>query len=128
MKADPKDLPAAEAKNDLTPAQIAAIKAVQQKLFEVDDLPLAVWLDGFSRDEDPDREIGVWQKIAAAYTDFLKGRRASLDYKKEVFKLLIACSTMPRQYVPANTSLKILSAKEAIGIMDLFYGTDTQIK
>ena len=109
-------------RQDLTPAQTLAITEVQQKLFEVDTLPLEAWLDAFRKEEDPAREIAIWQKIAAIYTDFLKGRQSTLDYKREVFKLLIACSSMPRQYVPANTSLKLLSAQDTISIMDEFYG------
>jgi hypothetical protein len=108
-------------KRELTPAQVEAIKAIQQKLFEVDLLPIETWLDGFSRDENPDGEIAIWQRIAQAYTEFLRGKHVSLEYKKEVLKVLVASSMMPREDVPQNVSLKLLTGQDVIGIMDLFY-------
>lgn len=105
----------------LTAEQSLEIAKIQKVLAEVDILPLDEWLDGFRRDPDPDHEIAVWKKISDAYTYFLKGRDASLEYKREVFKVLVASSMMPREEVAINTGVKLLSGKEVMAIMDLYY-------
>lgn len=107
----------------LTAEQSLQIAEIQKVLADVDVLPLDEWLDGFRRDPNPDAEIAVWKKITDAYTYFLKGREATADYKKEVFKVLVASSVMPREDVPANAGVTKLSAQEIIAIMDLYYGS-----
>jgi hypothetical protein len=118
---DPKELQAGQVRRELTRDQTMAIATIQRSLSEVDDLPLEEWLEGFRRDENPDREIAVWKRIAAVYTGVTRDYNVNLDYKREVFKLLVAASMMPREEVPQNTALKILTAREIIGIMDQFY-------
>ncbi len=117
---DPKNLAAGEVRQELTQKQTLEIAQIQKALLEVDTLPLEEWLDGFRRDENTDHEIAIWKRIAAVYTDFLKGRDVPLDYKKDVFKVLVASSMMPREEVAANTGVKTLSAKEVIEIMDRY--------
>ena len=119
---DPDEAHPGEVKRPITAEQSLEIAQIHKSFADVDMLPLDEWLDGFRRDENPDREIAVWKHIAQVYTDYLNGRHVSPEYKKEVFKLLVASSAMPRDHVPENTALKILSAKEIITIMDLFYG------
>jgi len=119
---DPKEvMPEETQRRPLSPEQTMAIADIQKTLIDVDILPLEEWLDGFRRDADPDREIAVWQRIAKVYSDFLKDRRVTADYKKEVFKVLVASSMMPREQVPQNANVKRLSAKEVIELMDRFY-------
>ena len=111
-------------RKELTPDQTLAIAQIQRQLMDVDTLPLEEWLEGFRRDENPDREIAIWQRLAQVYTEFLRDRDTTLEYKKEVFKILIACTMMPREEVPKNTGVKLLTAREIIHLMDGFYGAD----
>jgi len=41
------------------------------------DMPLDTWITNFKRDLDPDRELAVWESMAAAYDRYTAGKDLS---------------------------------------------------
>lgn len=53
--------------HSLTPDQKKKIRVFQAVFFEVFPIPIEEFFDGFQRDENPDREIAIWEKMASVY-------------------------------------------------------------
>jgi hypothetical protein len=55
--------------------------------------PLGQWIDDFRRDIDPEREVIVWEQIAAAYKDMTQGANAELSRRRQAMSALIMLTT-----------------------------------
>jgi hypothetical protein len=87
---DPKTLqPGPLQRASLTKEQEKRIRKVRAVLVEVDPSSEAKWFDDFKRDLDPDREIGIWERIAHAYKSYSANRTLSLETKKDLFRILL---------------------------------------
>lgn len=111
-------------RDSLTREQMTDVEQIQKDLSEVDPSSLQEWVDDFRRDLDPDRQIALWKHIAKVYVSTVKGRDLPRDYKKDVFGLLLTCSTAPREKSSTHLILTVLSQEEANAIMDEFYAGD----
>jgi hypothetical protein len=69
------------------------IKAFKGILAEVDNAPLDEVIDDFKRDEHPEKEIAVWERIANTYRLFLLHNPMSdLAAKHDIFSVLLMAS------------------------------------
>lgn len=102
----------------LSPEQRTRIAAVQKTLADVDSSSLERWFEDFSRDEHPDREIEIYEAIAAAYSAFTANRTLSPPQRQETYALLLARSGASLDEVLATFSAKHLTREqvhEALG-------------
>ncbi len=79
---------------DLPESLLARIKKCHTTFAEVDPTPLDKAIEDFRRDGHPEKEIAVWEKIAAAYQDVvIRDPLMSLEEKQQLFAKLILAST-----------------------------------
>jgi hypothetical protein len=98
------------------------ILEIQDKLHEVYPHDYEFWEDGFRRDQNPESEINLWLKIANMYEKH-SSKEITLEYKQDIFKLLVACSNSEPDKVLNIVELKSISKKEAeIIIKDYYQG------
>jgi hypothetical protein len=62
------------------------------RLAEVDKTPVENLLDDFKRDQNPEREIAVWEAVADAYEAFLKTRKTDPAIRQAAFQVLMQLS------------------------------------
>jgi hypothetical protein len=115
---DPKTLqPGPIQRDSLTDEQMARIRTLQATFFEVDGQTVEKWVDDFRRDQDPDRELRVWERMAKAYRDYCDGRNLSGVAKKDVYRIVLLRSMASEQEVLDRAKLKELSREDAIKVM-----------
>jgi len=86
---NPKDLKAGPVRHpSLSPVLAIRIEAVRATLAEVCPISREEWLDGFQRDQHPEREIMWWERVARCYTDFTAKEALSLEQKQAAFKVM----------------------------------------
>jgi hypothetical protein len=100
------------------------VRALIRRLHEVfkDVYPQTVeeWEDGFRRDQHPEREIAIWQRMADIYTHFTEGRSLNSDQKKDIFQVILACVNNGPRHVLTTTNPRTLSRKRVKEIIDYF--------
>ena len=101
----------------LSEAQLGRITRLHEIFAEVDSSSLEKWIDNFKRDQDPDSEIAIWERIAKRYIDYCSQRNLSLDAKVDVFQTLVLRSMTSDEEQVKNLKLKALSLEEARKIM-----------
>ncbi|MBL7911288.1 MAG: hypothetical protein JNJ41_09570 [Bacteroidia bacterium] len=116
--------------NEISPGPILAdtLSSVQLKKIdylyatfkEVDPTTKEKWIEDFKRDQDPDREIEIWEMMANAYNSYCKGKEISLDVKKEVFKLVLMRSGSTEEETLGHLTLDFLKPEEAKEIMKAY--------
>ena len=104
----------------LSDEQMARVRRVQEVFAEVDPTPLDKWVEDFRRDLDPDRELAIWERMAAAYTGYTAARRLTPEAKKEVFVVLLLRSGAPEEEVLKQLKPKVLGVQDARDIMRLY--------
>jgi hypothetical protein len=68
---DPKTIQPGPIRHEkLSEKQMERIRTLQATFVEVDGHPLDKWVDDFKRDQDPDREIRIWERMAKAYRSY----------------------------------------------------------
>jgi hypothetical protein len=111
---DPASLkPGPVRRQGLSPKQMDRIYRLRDTLAEVEHSPIEKWVDNFKRDADPDKELAIWERIAAGYTRYCSKRMLSTEAKKDVFQLLLLRSMAPEQEVLNRIKLKTLTVDEA---------------
>ena len=101
----------------LSEEQVRRIARLHEIFAEVDSSSLEKWIDNFKRDQDPDLEIAIWERIAKRYTDYCSQRNLSLDAKDDVFQTLVLRSMTSDEEQVKKLKLKALSLEEARKIM-----------
>lgn len=102
------------AHEELPQSMLLRIKLIQRVLFEVMPQPLRETIDNFRRDVRPDRELFIWEAIAAAFIDATHGRLLSVDQRKEIFRALLAASMGTRLQNPRYFGEPDLDRLEAL--------------
>jgi hypothetical protein len=97
----------------LNPKQMERIYKLRDTLAEVERSPIEKWVDNFKRDANPDKELAVWERIAAGYTRYCSSRPLSVEAKKDVFQLLLLRSMASEREVLNHIKLKTLTVDEA---------------
>jgi hypothetical protein len=105
----------------LSKEQLEKIAKIHSTLAEVNRASLEETITNFKRDQNPDREIQIWQNIASAYEMFIK-KHASLDLvkKDEAFKLLLLRSMMPASDAIEAAKLKVLNKAEVTELLTYY--------
>jgi hypothetical protein len=117
------DLQRDKVEHVLSEDQTVRAKEVQEALSEVDPSPLERWLDDFSRDDDPEGELQIWEAIATAYQGYCRERSLSLEQKMEIHRILLIRSMVDEQAAIRRVSrigLKYFTVEEAQRIMSLY--------
>jgi hypothetical protein len=89
------------------------INKLRDALAEVERSPIEKWVDNFKRDANPDKELAVWERIAAGYTRYCSRKRLSKEAKEDVFQLLLLRSMASEKEVLNHIKLKTLTVDEA---------------
>src|SRR5262245_60235642 len=97
----------------LSPNQMERIYKLRDTLAEVEHSSIEKWVDNFKRDANPDKELAIWERIAAGYTRYCSKRLLSIEAKKDVFQLLLLRSMASEQEVLNHIKLKTLTVDEA---------------
>ena len=96
---------------------VKRIRAFKEILAEVETVSLEETLDNFRRDQHPEREIVIWERIASTYQVFVAyNQTKELATKKEVLSVLLRLSTGVIDF----SNLKFLS-KELVQILAANY-------
>ena len=83
--------PQASRQSFLTEHQLTRIRQLQSTLSEVDPSSFEKWKEDFEKDQNPEKEIGIWEAIAAAYQTYCSAKtELSLQAKQEVLNILLA--------------------------------------
>ena len=72
---DPNEiLPGPILADTLSSVQLKKIDYLYATFKEVDPTTKEKWIEDFKRDQDPDREIEIWEMMANAYNSYCKGK------------------------------------------------------
>lgn len=77
-------------------------------------------LDGFMRDEHPERELRIWEHMAIAYLTLEGADDAPEQYRAEAFDLLLQRSLRSTAEVLSSVSLKHFSVANAKRLLDAY--------
>ncbi|KAF2390793.1 GIY-YIG nuclease family protein [Pseudomonas frederiksbergensis] len=100
--------------------QADRIKVVAMLLSKIFPSKVEEWLEDFTRDFDPERELCVWEHITKAYLTIDEIEIASDDLKNEAFGLLLHRSTSPTTDVLAEATLKHMNKKSAKRLLQAY--------
>ena len=95
------------------------VARIQASFPEIYDKSYEVWEDGFRRDTNPDNEIALWLHIGEVYSTFAKDR--SLEYRHELFSLVIACSNSGRDQLKIIFEPVAISDTEIDEVASAYY-------
>ena len=77
----------------LPPDLIKRIKSFKQILGEVETSTLEKTIKNFQRDQHPEREVAVWERIAAAYRLYVcENPSDNMAIKRDVYRVLLGAS------------------------------------
>lgn len=65
------------------------IRGCFARLAEVDRTPIENLLEDFKRDQNPEKEIMVWEAVADGYEEFLKYRETDPATRQSAFQVLV---------------------------------------
>lgn len=99
--------------DSLTTGQREKVRRIQKTFEEVYPVSLEETVANFKRDQNPDKEIGIWLNMASAYEKFINkyGRKDPLK-RQEAFKLILLRSMMPDQEAIKEAELRVLNDEE----------------
>ena len=99
---------------------IERVKNFKRVLAEVEPSSLESTIDGFKRDENPETELAIWERIAATYQWAVAGIPGlTEEQKKEVFTVLL-CVSMNTIDV---ANLQNISTEQATAIISHYNST-----
>ncbi len=104
----------------LTALQLKRIDYLYNTFKEVDPTSKEKWVEDFKRDQNPDREIEIWEMMANAYNSYCDGKTIALDVKKEVFKLVLMRSGLSEAETLTQLKLEFLTKEEAKRILNAY--------
>ena len=99
---------------------IEVIKDIKTTFNEVYPITMDVWIERFDRDSNPEREIALWSYMADVYEKSINKCPNTLDYHKEIFKIILACSLGDDKYVLSQVKVNNLSASDVKAILKEF--------
>lgn len=91
---NPKILKPGEIQHQQLPKELEnRIRKCFARLAEVDKTPIESIVEDFKRDQNPDKEIVIWEAVADAYDGFLKSRKTDAATRQAAFGVLMHLST-----------------------------------
>jgi len=97
------------------------VAQVQAAFPEVYDKSYEFWEDGFRRDTNPDKEIGIWLHIAETYSAFASDHPR--EYRGELFRLVLACSNSGRDQLKHVFEPDFIQPDQVEAVISAFYGS-----
>ena len=118
---DPNQLTAGPIRHEaLAPSQVERLKALQRTFADVDPTPPEKWIEDFQRDQNPEREILIYEAMAKAYRAYCEGKTLSPTAKADVYRVVLLRSGAPEAEVVPRLKLKELSMADAKEILRLY--------
>lgn len=112
---------------DLPPDLLKRATALEPVFADVYPTTHEKWIENFRRDVYPEREIAIWEQIAAAYTQFFESRNAPIANRQEAFGLLLYRSGATTEDTLKKTKLKYLTRDEATRLLKLYQAAPAPI-
>ncbi|MGM9489740.1 GIY-YIG nuclease family protein [Ideonella sp. YS5] len=103
-----------------TEEQIDRARILHMNLKKVTGIEDKAWLESFTRDEEPERELKIWEHIAMAFLTVDGIDIAPDGLKKEAYQLLLARSLSPTDKVLSSATLKHLSPATARSLLERY--------
>ena len=104
----------------LPPELLSRIEDIARIFAEVNGQPATEWVKDFRRDLNPEKEIIIWEAMAATYSVFTKRRKQTLAAKKEVYGLLLMNSMQDAASMLDEIPLKHLNKADAVLLLGAF--------
>lgn len=118
---DPGSLRQSPIQHDsLTPSQVDRITKLHAVFAEVDPTPLEKWFEDFRRDRDPDREIAIYEGMAAAFVAYSDGRSLTPEQKADAYQVVLLRSAAPDHEVLERVSLEALTVADVKQILSVY--------
>ncbi len=99
---------------------VTRIENIASVFEEVDERPKSEWTEDFQRDANPEKEVAIWEAMAAAYTVFQKGRTLTLEAKKEAFHVLLLRSFNDAATVRREVANRHLANSDVGALLETF--------
>lgn len=106
--------------SELTPEQLDRARILGMMLAKIYPSAYTQWIDSFSRDSHPERELRIWEHIAKAYLTVEEIYLADSDLKKEAFFLLLKRSWLSTDEVLRTTRLNRMTTKVAKRLLQAY--------
>ena len=113
---------------NLSADQIAKITHLKKVFEEVDPTPLNKWIEDFSRDHNPDREIKIWEGMAQPFESFAEKRTLSIQAKKEVYQVVLLRSGASDEETLKHMKPTELSEADIREILSMYSATPEPIR
>lgn len=119
---DPSELiPGPIQHENLSEDQLVKIKSIHKTFEEVYPITLEETITNFKRDLNIDKEINLWMKMRETFQNVLnKKQYGKVEERKEVFKIILMRTMMPKNKVKSNMDIKELSKNDANYILSEF--------
>jgi hypothetical protein len=109
--------------------QLVRVTRIHDSLSEADPSSLEKWVSDFEKDQDPEREIRVWETIATGYQCYCSEHRLNPVAKQDVLGvLLLRSETDDEAEVLKRVELKALTTAEAHEVLQCFKGKAAPIE
>ncbi|WP_353777421.1 hypothetical protein [Winogradskyella sp. 3972H.M.0a.05] len=119
---DPSELiPGPIQHKDLSENQLTKIKSIHKTFEEVYPISLEETITNFKRDLNIDKEINLWLKMEETFQNIINEKEyGKTEERKEVFKIILMRTMMPKHEVKSNLEIKELSENDADYVLDEF--------
>lgn len=104
----------------LTEKQLERVSKLHQTFVDVDKSSLETWIDNFKRDDNPDNEIAIWERVASAYIKYCSQHQLTIAARKEVHSILLLRSMTPEREVLGQLKLAVLTIEDAKEVLKLY--------
>jgi hypothetical protein len=120
----PQDLSPGEVRHPAFGEDVLAyIRDIQEAFEEHRSLSVEEWEEGFRRDSQPLREIALWSHAADVYRLF--GAGWPEEWRRDLYRLIVACLTTSREAVWHVVKLSDLPRSQAERVVERFFGPAT---
>lgn len=100
---------------------LVQIKVIQELFYDMLPLSFEDTVNDFKRDMNPEREVLVWQRIAATYLMFIKNKVLEFEFRKEIFFTLLNISFSSSEFNRNDFSeLKYLNQEDVEKLYNLY--------
>jgi hypothetical protein len=93
---------------------------IQKELEAVNTQSYAEWEDGFRRDQNPESEIAIWERIIGVYRMFSKNYQ-DVSAKREIYRLAVMCSYSEPSVVLKHANNQLIAVEVIQGIITEYY-------
>lgn len=104
----------------LSPDQAERAEILCSLLTKLNPVARDKWLEGFTRDENPESEIRIWEEVAKAYLTLENADDATDGFRSEAFALLLERTWSSTSEVLSGRELKHFSVKNAKRLLEAY--------